>query len=624
MLKSRLVIFIILLSLITPANGFSQHNNKDRNILVLFAYTSDGPAYKRILNGIEEEIANQFGKNVTIHTEYLEIARYPQGNFPKEVFDKYNEKYSDIKLDLLICVGYGIIDPVKKNADEYLQSLHAVVLDLDFSSFGYQTEFKLNDKTAVIPLKFNFDKTLLTALSLFPKATSVSFLSGTSRLDTFLTLLTKAAAEKIISNNKITFDSNLSMNETIDLVENLPDNTIIFIPYYTTDSKLVPYHNTEAIRLIRSVAKSPIFHLSDLGLGEGAVGGYIINFAKAGSLAGKVATKILNGVDPNSIQITESDYYEYAFDYRELKRWNLINSNLIPAGSTIMYEDISFVDRYKWIGGLVLLFIVLQTLLIANLIRLNKNQKVMTKKIIDTENRYKDFLHQDRSLRLGQLTASLSHEINQPLTAILSNAQAGIRFIDSGEGDLKLLKQIFQKIVESDKRGASIVRSIRGMMKPDVSEKRKVELNNLINEVIAVYQNEISRNNIKMKTNLWMEPIFVLGDRIQIQQVLLNLISNASHSLKKVTHSNQIITISSSLLDDEAFVTVRDNGPGIDAEIKEKLFEPFVTSKNTGMGIGLTISQSIIEDHQGKIWAENLPESGAEFSFTLKLFANGK
>ena len=202
-------------------------------------------------------------------------------------------------------------------------------------------------------------------------------------------------------------------------------------------------------------------------------------------------------------KITESDYYEYVFDWRELKRWNLINSDLIPGGSTIMYEDISFVDKYKWVGGLVLLFIVMQTLLIANFIRLNRNQKVMTKKIIDSENRYRDFLHQDRSLRLGQLTASLSHEINQPLTAILSNAQAGIRFIDSGEGDLKLLKQIFQKIVESDKRGASIVRSIRGMMKPDVSEKRKVELNNLINEVIAVYQNETSRKNINLNTNLW-------------------------------------------------------------------------------------------------------------------------
>ena len=155
-----------------------------------------------------------------------------------------------------------------------------------------------------------------------------------------------------------------------------------------------------------------------------------MNFSKAGSLAGNVAIKILDGANPGSIKILESDYYEYAFDWRELKRWNLLNSDLIPVESKIKYEDISFVDKYKWIGGVVLLFLVLQMLLIANLFRLNRDQKLMTKKIIETENRYREFLHEDRSLRLGQLTASLSHELNQPLTAILSNAQAGINFIN--------------------------------------------------------------------------------------------------------------------------------------------------------------------------------------------------
>ncbi|MCK7517455.1 MAG: hypothetical protein MZV64_06905 [Ignavibacteriales bacterium] len=109
-----------------------------------------------------------------------------------------------------------------------------------------------------LPLKFNIDKTFSTALSLFPEATSISFISGTSKLDKFLTLITKEAAGKIFGNKKITFDTDLSMNETLQLVKKLPDRyMIIFIPYYTTDSKLVPYHNTEAIRLIRSEANAP-------------------------------------------------------------------------------------------------------------------------------------------------------------------------------------------------------------------------------------------------------------------------------------------------------------------------------------------------------------------------------
>ena len=239
-----------------------------------------------------------------------------------------------------------------------------------------------------------------------------------------------------------------------------------------------------------------------MGLGEGSIGGYLLSFKNVGLISGVIAIKILNGADPNSFKITERDYYEYVFDWKQLKSWNLINSDLIPDGSTIMYEDISFVNKYKWVGGLVLLFIVMQTLLIANFIRLNRNQKVMTKKIMDSENRYRDFLHQDRSLRLGQLTASLSHEINQPLTAILSTAQAGINFIDSNEANPEFLKQILQKIVDNDKRTASILSSIRGMLKLENREKERVNLNFLIDDIITVYNGEaVKRDYMELKLN---------------------------------------------------------------------------------------------------------------------------
>ncbi|NWG29683.1 MAG: sensor histidine kinase [Ignavibacteriaceae bacterium] len=619
MQKSLILSITTLLTILTAPFDNSQQNKDNKNILILFAYASDGPAYRRILKGIEEEIANQVGSNYTLQAEYLDIAHYPQWDYPKEVFDKYNEKYREINLDLLICVGVGIIDPVKKNADDYLLSLPTVVLDLDFSNFGYETDFHLNNKTAVLPLKFNIDKTFSTALSLFPEATSISFISGTSRLDKFLALVTKEAAGKILGNKKITFDTDLSMNETLQLVKKLPDSTIIFIPYYTTDSKLVPYHNTEAIRLIRIEANAPIFHLSDLGLGEGAVGGYIMNFAKAGSLTGKVAVKILDGTDPNSIKISESDYYDYAFDWRELKRWNLENSDLIPEESIILFKEFNFLYEYKWILGAIILFLVLQSMMIVNLIRLNRNQKLMTKKVIETENRYREFLHEDRSLRLGQLTASLSHELNQPLTAILSTAQAGINFIDSNEATPELLKQIFQKIVENDKRGASILSSIRGMMKLESREKEKVNLNSLIDEVTSVYRNEASLRNIKLIVNLTDEPVYIFADGIQIQQVLLNLIFNASQSMGKINASKKVITISDSINNTNVIVSVSDRGTGIDEAEKDKLFKPFITAKKEGTGIGLVICRSIIEDHEGKIWAENIPDGGAKFSFSLKI-----
>jgi signal transduction histidine kinase len=338
---------------------------------------------------------------------------------------------------------------------------------------------------------------------------------------------------------------------------------------------------------------------------------------------GKAAVKILNGADPNSIKITEQDYYQYIFDLRELKRWNLVNSDLIPEGSTIMFEEISFVDRYKWIGGVVLLFLVLQTLLIANLIRLNRNQKLMTRKVIETENRYREFLHEDRSLRLGQLTASLSHELNQPLTAILSNAQAAINFINSNEATPDLLKQILQRIVDNDKRGASILSSIRSMMKLESRQKEKTDLNSLIQEVVDVFRSEARKQSIKIFVHMFNEPVYIKADRIQIQQVLLNLLFNASQSMQHMHSDKKAVDIFQTLNDDTIIISVCDYGNGIDESIKDTIFKPFLTSKREGMGIGLAICRSIIEDHEGKIWAENKTDGGAKFSFSLKILKDG-
>jgi signal transduction histidine kinase len=385
----------------------------------------------------------------------------------------------------------------------------------------------------------------------------------------------------------------------------------------------VPYYNPEAIRLISISANSPVFAYSDMGFGDGSVGGYILSFRKTGLKAGEIAVKILNGADPNSFIVTEKDYYEYIFDWRQLKRWNLLNSALLPAGSTVLFREVNLIEEYKWVIGAALLFLVLQTMLIANLIRLNRNQKLMTEKVIETENRYREFLHEDRSLRLGQLTASLSHELNQPLTAILSNAQAGINFINSNEATPDLLKQILQRIVDNDKRGASILSSIRAMMKLESRQKEKTDLNWLIQEVVDVFRSEARKQSIKVFVHMFNEPVYVKADKIQIQQVLLNLLFNASQSMQHIHSDKKAVDIFQTLSDDSITISVCDYGKGIDESIKDTIFKPFLTSKREGMGIGLSICRSIIEDHEGKIWVENKTDGGAKFSFSLKILKDG-
>jgi signal transduction histidine kinase len=385
------------------------------------------------------------------------------------------------------------------------------------------------------------------------------------------------------------------------------------------DIKGVPYYNPESIRLISQAANAPVFAYSDMGFGEGAVGGYILSFSKIGPLAGETAVKILQGANPAEIIITEHDIYDYLFDWRELKRWGLAGSKLIPKGSTIRFEEISFFEKFRLIILIVVLFLVMQSLFIIFLVRLNRKYKQIAMQLIEAENKYRELVSEDRVLRLGQLTASLSHELNQPLTAILSTAQAGIRFVDSGNPEMDLLKELFQNIVEDDKRTASILSSIRGMMKLEKREKEKVNLNVLIEEIIYIFRGESTKKSIRLEMILSDQPVCIQADAIQIQQVIMNLILNAIQSIEKAHSDNRLIIISEIASHEYVTVSVRDYGEGIAAGIIGRLFKPFVTSKKEGTGIGLSISRSIIDDHQGKIWAENMPDGGALFAFSMKI-----
>jgi len=610
---------ITVILLLNTASANSQQFKETKNVLIIFGLSPNQPAYIPLLNGIREKLDAEFYENCNLYMEYLDLRRYATGSFQQELFESINKKYGDIRVDLLICIGVNAVPTIRKFADRSLLELPTISMDLDFSDYGYVPDLRLNDKTTIVNMKLDLSKSIAYGIKLFPQSSNVYFFAGISPFDKQLLTIGKKWAEKNLPKKKITYVTDLKMQEILDRVRKLPENSIVFVGSFNLDADSVDYNNPEAIRLISSQSNSPVFGYTDVGIGDGAVGGYIASFAEVGLFVGQAAVKILNGADPNSIKVSELDYFEYIFDWRELKRWNLVNSDLIPEGSTILFEEINYFDKYKWIVGAILLFFVLQSVLIANLIRMNRNQKLMTKKIIETESRYREFLHEDRSLRLGQLTASLSHELNQPLTAILSTAQAGINFINSNEATPELLKQIFQKIVENDKRGASILSSIRGMMKLESREKEKTDLNSLIQEVVAVFRSEARKLSTKIFVHMSNEPVYIFADRIQIQQVILNFILNASQSMEKINALNKSITISNSVNNSEVIVSVRDKGTGIDEAEKDKLFKPFITSKKEGTGIGLSICRSIIEDHDGKIWAENMLDGGAKFLFSLKV-----
>lgn len=235
-----------------------------------------------------------------------------------------------------------------------------------------------------------------------------------------------------------------------------------------------------------------------------------------------------------------------------------------------------------------------------------------------------ELAHLERLAMMGELTASLAHELNQPLTAILSNAQAALRLIQCDPPDMDEVRTILQDIVSDNRRASQFIRHVRTIFKKNEIAKIPLSIKDVIAAVINLFKSEAILREISVESALDRQLPCVLGNDVQLQQVLLNLILNASESMLEIRDRPRRIVISAAKNDASHLkISVSDSGGGIDPEKHKSLFRPYFTTKNDGMGMGLAICQSIIEAHAGKIWAENNPDRGAAFHFTLPIAEEG-
>ena len=228
-----------------------------------------------------------------------------------------------------------------------------------------------------------------------------------------------------------------------------------------------------------------------------------------------------------------------------------------------------------------------------------------------------ELAHVARVATLGELTASIAHEVNQPIAATAANAQAALRWLAAQPPDLEEARQALARIVNDSKRAGDIIRRIRDLMKKAPPRVDRFDINGAIREVIELSRAEATKNGVSTQTQLADGLPLAKGDRIELQQVVLNLIVNAVEAMSAVAEAPRELLIVTARAEADVLVTVRDTGPGLAAASFEHIFEPFHTSKPAGLGMGLSICRSIIKAHGGRLWASpNLPR-GAIFHFTV-------
>jgi signal transduction histidine kinase/GAF domain-containing protein len=224
-----------------------------------------------------------------------------------------------------------------------------------------------------------------------------------------------------------------------------------------------------------------------------------------------------------------------------------------------------------------------------------------------------------RLTTMGELAASIAHEINQPLAAIVSNGGAGLRWLNREPPDLAEAQGAFARIVSDGKRAGDVIRGLRGLAKKSGPLLTTLDINDVIHEVLALTHSELQRHGVALHTDLAASDRPVVGDRVQLQQVLLNLILNGIDAMKAVTDAKEL-TVSSALTEPgSVLVAVEDRGPGLDPAIAHRIFEPFFTTKSDGLGMGLSICRSIIDAHGGRLWVASCEPHGTVFRFTVPI-----
>jgi C4-dicarboxylate-specific signal transduction histidine kinase len=235
-----------------------------------------------------------------------------------------------------------------------------------------------------------------------------------------------------------------------------------------------------------------------------------------------------------------------------------------------------------------------------------------------------DLGHINRVATIGELTTTLAHELNQPLTAILSNAQAAQRLLESSAMDLEEVRAILADIVSDDNRAGAVIHRLHGLLKKGRSEFAKLDVNELMSEVARLVGGDVARHHVSLCLELAPRLPRVRGDRVQLQQVVLNLVLNGLDALRESATSDQTLLLRTATESSAAIrVAVRDSGHGIDPDDAEHIFQAFYTTKSAGLGMGLAIARSIVEVHGGRLAAENNPDGGATFFFTLPIGEDG-
>jgi signal transduction histidine kinase len=602
-----------MLTLFTSFGCVNATVNPEDNINVkriLFIH-SFGPLYKPWSDygrAIRAEIAHQSPWPIDVFDHSLVDARSTSQQSEGPLVKYLQALYATQPPDLIIAIGAPAASFIQRHRSELFSNIPMIFTAVDQRRVDYSL---LSENDTVVPVTHDFAAAFRTILQVLPDTKTIAIVNGASPNERYWHKEIQREVSSYEDRVTLKWYDELPFAEILKDAAKLPANSVIFWHLMNVDAAGIAYEANDSLNALASVASAPIFSYDDSFFEGALLGGVMFSVAESSLVTAKVAIRILSGEKAGNIKNPAIGFALPRFDWRQMQKWGIAESAL-PPGSTVYFRSPGFWDVYRWYIILAVATILLQGCLIGALVWERRRR---SRAEAESRQRLTELAHVNRYYMAGELTAAIAHEINQPLGAILSNAEAATLILRSATPDIPALREIVGNILDNDERASKVIRRIRSLLKKAPFELRDLDLNDLVRESVDFLSTAVRSRNALLFSTTATDPLPIQGDRIQLQQVILNLVMNAVDAMEARPDDNQVIHIRTSRVGDFAELSVSDNGPGIPEDKLKEIFEPFFTTKEAGMGMGLSIARTIIESHKGTIEARS--QGGAQFIIRL-------
>jgi signal transduction histidine kinase len=595
--RALLALAVAGLAWTAGAAGQGDAPDRPRRVLILHTDRVDLPANAILNSTIRTALEAGGVGRIDLYVEYLDVSRFPGSDHARLQSEFLRQRYANKKPEVVITISDSAVDFLVRYGAGLFPGTPIVVGSTERRGIrNWPLPRGITGAVSTV----QFRGTLELMMALHPNTRRVVILAGTSGVDRYWAEQMIRDAHAVAPGVEVVDTGPLPMAQLLRELGSQPPQTVILYHTLFQDGAGETFLPAELVPAFTKAANAPLYGVYTTQIGRGIVGGYLWSFEKQGAKVAEIALRILRGERAEDIPLVNFDGNAYVFDWRQLQRWNIPERRL-PADAIVMFREPSLLERYRYPLIALIAALALQTALI---IALLLQRRLRRSAELGLRAQRVELLYASRLALAGELTASIAHEINQPLAAILSNADAVELLLQKGQIQKGDLLQIMADIKRDDLRASKVIKRLGALLARHEVEHRRFDLHETIQQAMTILTAEAGRRSAKIETKADATAVDLIGDPVQIQQVLINLVLNALDASENLPPERRRVQVETSDISMGVQLTVRDFGHGIAEADLPRLFDSFFTTKGGGMGLGLSIARSIVEAHGGTIKAE--------------------